>query len=118
SDDARGADRPRADADLDAVSPGVDQRTRGIGSGDVAADHLDLREALLDPAHAVEHTLRMTVGGVDDDHVHPGFGQQLGTFLGAGADADRRGHAQADRKSTRLNSSHVKISYAVFCLKK
>src|SRR5690606_41692572 len=26
--------------------------------------------------------------------------------------------ADADRKSTRLNSSHVKISYAVFCLKK
>src|SRR5690606_39865576 len=26
--------------------------------------------------------------------------------------------ASADRKSTRLNSSHVKISYAVFCLKK
>src|SRR5690349_24112780 len=25
---------------------------------------------------------------------------------------------QADRKSTRLNSSHVEISYAVFCLKK
>src|SRR5690606_39625856 len=29
----------------------------------------------------------------------------------------RLGLAQ-DRKSTRLNSSHVKISYAVFCLKK
>src|SRR3989442_8609363 len=28
-------------------------------------------------------------------------------------DAERR-----DRKSTRLNSSHVRISYAVFCLKK
>src|SRR5690606_42095260 len=26
--------------------------------------------------------------------------------------------AQRDRKSTRLNSSHVKTSYAVFCLKK
>src|SRR5690606_40686427 len=26
--------------------------------------------------------------------------------------------AEQDRKSTRLNSSHVKISYAVFCLKK
>src|SRR5690606_39493207 len=26
--------------------------------------------------------------------------------------------AMLDRKSTRLNSSHVKISYAVFCLKK
>src|SRR6266496_5600763 len=26
--------------------------------------------------------------------------------------------SRADRKSTRLNSSHVEISYAVFCLKK
>src|SRR5947209_12274778 len=31
---------------------------------------------------------------------------------GPGADED------ADRKSTRLNSSHANISYAVFCLKK
>src|SRR5690606_9797797 len=29
-----------------------------------------------------------------------------------------RRHVARDRKSTRLNSSHVKISYAVFCLKK
>src|SRR3712207_9342285 len=28
------------------------------------------------------------------------------------------GRAQLDRKSTRLNSSHANISYAVFCLKK
>src|SRR5690606_14412776 len=37
------------------------------------------------------------------------------------APADLAGDARArhrDRKSTRLNSSHVKISYAVFCLKK
>src|SRR5438067_6299202 len=27
-------------------------------------------------------------------------------------------HSTIDRKSTRLNSSHVSISYAVFCLKK
>src|SRR5690606_41734970 len=33
------------------------------------------------------------------------------------AQRDRRGF-EPDRKSTRLNSSHVKISYAVFCLKK
>src|SRR2546430_13151971 len=34
--------------------------------------------------------------------------------------ADRHGelHQGADRKSTRLNSSHSQISYAVFCLKK
>src|SRR3712207_8060767 len=30
----------------------------------------------------------------------------------------RRSHLLADRKSTRLNSSHANISYAVFCLKK
>src|SRR5690606_9170848 len=30
----------------------------------------------------------------------------------------KQDHYQLDRKSTRLNSSHVKISYAVFCLKK
>src|SRR4051794_41600183 len=28
------------------------------------------------------------------------------------------GHVSIDRKSTRLNSSHPSISYAVFCLKK
>src|SRR5690606_25793690 len=31
---------------------------------------------------------------------------------------NRRAISLSDRKSTRLNSSHVKISYAVFCLKK
>src|SRR5690606_42095481 len=37
----------------------------------------------------------------------------------AGRTAFSRGtRAFPDRKSTRLNSSHVKISYAVFCLKK
>src|SRR5690606_41478169 len=33
-------------------------------------------------------------------------------------DADVVNALVEDRKSTRLNSSHVKISYAVFCLKK
>src|SRR5436309_7739548 len=33
-------------------------------------------------------------------------------------DLIRTARVRADRKSTRLNSSHVKISYAVFCLKK
>src|SRR3712207_8599079 len=31
---------------------------------------------------------------------------------------DGRGAGAGDRKSTRLNSSHANISYAVFCLKK
>src|SRR5437868_11334675 len=36
----------------------------------------------------------------------------------ASARAMRDNSAEEDRKSTRLNSSHVSISYAVFCLKK
>src|SRR5690348_18113826 len=34
------------------------------------------------------------------------------------ADVRRRQRPRRDRKSTRLNSSHPSISYAVFCLKK
>src|SRR3712207_7898618 len=41
---------------------------------------------------------------------------ELGSDLARGA--ERRGGDGADRKSTRLNSSHANISYAVFCLKK
>src|SRR5689334_23789339 len=64
---------------------------------------------------------------------HPGGGRQVrvvrGVVLGdevhrrhrARADPGGRadlGDATRDRKSTRLNSSHSSISYAVFCLKK
>src|SRR3712207_7960548 len=40
--------------------------------------------------------------------------ERAGRSEGAGAAAQ----ADTDRKSTRLNSSHANISYAVFCLKK
>src|SRR2546426_8301369 len=54
-------------------------------------------------------------------------GDRVGVRVGVGVDvrvaAGRRvfvraGAARGDRKSTRLNSSHLVISYAVFCLKK
>src|SRR3712207_8445505 len=38
--------------------------------------------------------------------------------LGQGGQQVRGQQASGDRKSTRLNSSHANISYAVFCLKK
>src|SRR3712207_7375526 len=37
---------------------------------------------------------------------------------GAAVDDGRKMNSSVDRKSTRLNSSHANISYAVFCLKK
>src|SRR5258708_10617055 len=44
--------------------------------------------------------------------------RQPGVRLAPGGGARRRAHRGGDRKSTRLNSSHQIISYAVFCLNK
>src|SRR5690349_22436644 len=41
------------------------------------------------------------------------YGKGFGALIGSAQTPN-----SADRKSTRLNSSHVEISYAVFCLKK
>src|SRR3712207_7191779 len=60
----------------------------------------DVRRRIVDVArrrpdhHEAREALRLAVGGEHTDH------------------------AAEDRKSTRLNSSHANISYAVFCLKK
>src|SRR5699024_11841203 len=64
----------------------------------------------------VEHDRAVRqIGLVGDDGV-----EHLGEALGDGEGGDdlRGVVARRDRKSTRLNSSHVSISYAVFCLKK
>src|SRR5690606_39472287 len=47
--------------------------------------------------------------------IQPELTGDFGTLM-EWADAIRK--LRVDRKSTRLNSSHVKIAYAVFCLKK
>src|SRR3712207_7087137 len=56
------------------------------------------------------------------DRLEHAGGESRGVLLdGAVEEAPRRQQAarmQVDRKSTRLNSSHANISYAVFCLKK
>src|SRR5690625_6280622 len=55
-------------------------------------------------------------GGGDDDAVADLRERELGER--DAVEGDRCGVVVGDRKSTRLNSSHVAISYAVFCLKK
>src|SRR5207302_4661008 len=54
-------------------------------------------------------------GGVDAHARHGHHHQSWKAILQTPADTFA---SRQDRKSTRLNSSHVKISYAVFCLKK
>src|SRR5256885_5852782 len=58
--------------------------------------------------------LRQRTGGRKELAVR-GAGRTAGAIL---EDLGIPGHETADRKSTRLNSSHLVISYAVFCLKK
>src|SRR2546430_8543178 len=55
----------------------------------------------------------------DPDRVHRGAGGAV-WLLHQRHDHDIEGapRSDGDRKSTRLNSSHSQISYAVFCLKK
>src|SRR5207253_4450449 len=66
-----------------------------------------LRQPEQVPVHIAHQFAGALGGGVDRDRgVNP---VRLG---------ERERPVHADRKSTRLNSSHVAISYAVFCLKK
>src|SRR3712207_8039147 len=71
---------------------------RSLTHRDVVAG---LSQALTVPAHLVQPVQQLEAEGD-----------------GLGVHAVAAAHAERDRKSTRLNSSHANISYAVFCLKK
>src|SRR5690348_18054635 len=71
-------------------------------SSDAQVDLRVARAAAAGPRGLPEHPPALTLGGLHAAHVAEA--------------AVRRG--DPDRKSTRLNSSHPSISYAVFCLKK
>src|SRR3712207_7789890 len=65
-------------------------------------------------------TPAMTVGGTGDvlSGLAAGLLAKMNPFEAAVVAIYLNGLAGKDRKSTRLNSSHANISYAVFCLKK
>src|SRR5690606_40882663 len=57
-------------------------------------------------------------GGAVNDNKYYRVNEDGRPEIFKGADGSQYMMPNQDRKSTRLNSSHVKISYAVFCLKK
>src|SRR5690606_39514928 len=77
-------------------------------SASLSADALNRGDVILDDVRVSEPVvaLRESGGGWNFEQV---FEELLSGGNGNGGRA-------GDRKSTRLNSSHVKISYAVFCL--
>src|SRR3989449_7873932 len=87
-------------------SPFLYLRLGGEGAEDALSalarpEHPDVRRRRLEERPYVRQIVREVVG--HDDGVARGVERQ---------------HSGIDRKSTRLNSSHGYISYAVFCLKK
>src|SRR5205809_5212761 len=82
------------------ISPSGRINVRLVGGGWVGGDPLPLQR-------------RLSLGGPDPMPGHPFRATACNNAFTDPAFADAR-----DRKSTRLNSSHGYISYAVFCLKK
>src|SRR6266536_2164353 len=82
------------------------------GTGQAAARGAQLAALVINPAQSLPVPLAAAAGlpGLDGAKIRI-------VQADTGSDPDKA-TAEADRKSTRLNSSHEWISYAVFCLKK
>src|SRR3712207_7560674 len=75
-------------------------------SGYVVAEELALREARLAKIRVLRERLEA------EQRTEQGLAEDAPPAID-----DKEQRSFADRKSTRLNSSHANISYAVFCLK-
>src|SRR5256885_3144681 len=91
------------DAIVDRITPPMRPLPRGDFQGHIAAFET------LPGGNATNFALQIARLGAKTTFVG---------VLGRDANADFLREAYRDRKSTRLNSSHLVISYAVFCLKK
>src|SRR5690606_14346708 len=71
-----------------------------------------------DDLRAVDVEQAVGIGAIEARFKNIRFRTKAGTHRVGVAFKQKTAAEHLDRKSTRLNSSHVKISYAVFCLKK
>src|SRR5438477_1521947 len=84
------------------------------GSGTLAKQYVEFLATGLTELQDGLNVVRGNLSSVDD--AGKAMGEHItGEFSGM---TSKLISAKADRKSTRLNSSHMSISYAVFCLKK
>src|SRR2546427_5806304 len=80
------------------------------------SDGTDAKLVFNSPLH-VKHFENLAKAAKDGSFVYKGRGNVPDAAFASGECAMITG-SEGDRKSTRLNSSHSQISYAVFCLKK
>src|SRR5690554_7113851 len=94
--------------------------TAGIAGNETSSDNENSLE--LDPFVGLAGAIGNTGFGYDVGYVQFTFPGAPGDFdfaeLYLNLSYSIEDLTATDRKSTRLNSSHVRISYAVFCLKK
>src|SRR5699024_11435949 len=103
---------------LDAPAPtrlsplSLPRRSSDLGHTEFATQHRTIAEELSSLGYTCGYFGKVHYGSEDigDRACPPHHGFDT-TYYGLA------GQQQGDRKSTRLNSSHVSISYAVFCLK-
>src|SRR2546429_4288747 len=110
----RGSDWCRSLWRVDSVAPRETRAERGASRSvrpGALASQLGGRDA--HPSHGIRR-------GRAVHALVAAIAHRVERFLSGGeaAAVSRNGRAVEDRKSTRLNSSHGYISYAVFCLKK
>src|SRR5690606_21791478 len=96
---------------------------------DIASGHISMKYGFRGPNFATVSACASSTNALIDafnyirlgkaDAIITGGSEAVVTEAGIGGfNAMKALSERKDRKSTRLNSSHVKISYAVFCLKK
>src|SRR5205807_4250969 len=93
----------------------IEERVRGLQPNTEPAGDLDFLRTLLGFNFVVTRDHLRTALSEPGDFQHPLHGGLLAVRTKL---AHEFVQAHEDRKSTRLNSSHLVISYAVFCLKK
>src|SRR5690554_2310729 len=106
-DDSRGFDPHR-------LTHGESQHSPGRSEAVASLEGLDTRARR--EFNKLQKRLRRQVGKAIVDYGMIREGDRVMVCLSGGKDSYTL--LEIDRKSTRLNSSHVRISYAVFCLKK
>src|SRR5690606_30659159 len=104
------------DRRLDDPSPGLrlllGAAFQRVGTGHDILLHIIVHPLLTRDPNSITHICIMKL------RWRPRRSGAPGPFQETETETWKRRSRKSDRKSTRLNSSHVKISYAVFCLKK
>src|SRR5690625_8009931 len=100
----------RGGADKAQGAPGPQRQTAAAGAA--AREPMTARRSTAASPSGRSEDRAGALGALD------GLARMVGACVPVDQQAQEEPTGDEDRKSTRLNSSHVAISYAVFCLKK